>query len=72
MSVTVWYDKAGSDALPWLVRRTDGSVSRARVVTLQGLVRTAFEPAGFTALQPGGPRAVVVCDDVRCEGEVGL
>jgi hypothetical protein len=68
VSCIVWYDKAGSDAHPWLIRRTDGTLSRAKVVTLQGLVRTAFEAAGFADLL-GGPRGVVVCDDVRCDGE---
>jgi hypothetical protein len=71
LSCIVWYDKAGSDAHPWLIRRTDGTMSRAKVVTLQGLVRTAFQAEGHLAL-PLGPRGVIVCDDVRCEGEEAL
>lgn len=69
MPCHVWYSRDGGDERPWLVRRHDGQVTRARVVRLQGLVTTAFARDGFSGLQPGGPRGVVVCDDVRCEDE---
>lgn len=69
MTCFVWYDKTGNDQRPWLVRKHGGEVFRARAVRMQGLVATAFEREGFSALQPGGPRGVVVCDDVRCEDE---
>jgi len=71
MQALVWYDKAGSDERPWLVRQTDGRFVRARIVTLQGLVRTDFNPEGFSGL-PCGPKGVVVCDDVFCQDAEGV
>lgn len=72
MPCYVWYDKSGGEQRPWLVRKHGGETVRARCVRMQGLVVTGFAPAGFMELQPGGPRGVVVCDDVRCEDEEGV
>lgn len=69
MPCHVWYDKAGDDVRPWLVRKHTGETVRAAKVRLGGLVVTAFEPTGFVVLQPGGPRGCVVCDEVTCEEE---
>lgn len=71
--VTVWYDPTDS-ARPWLVKRGDAVTRAAEIEVLDAagdrVAMTATKDEGFHDLQPGGPRGVLVCDDVLALDEV--
>lgn len=67
--VIVWYDRTATDDRVWCVRRGDTTV-RARHVEFPTGATTAFLASGFTELQPGGPRGIIMANSVILTDEV--
>lgn len=70
MSALIWYNKSATDDRVWCVRRGEETVRCLRATFAHG--STAFSPAGFSELQPGGPRGVIQAEGVETIDEVPL
>jgi hypothetical protein len=61
VTALLWYNKAGDDLRPWLVREESGKLRKAARVRFDGQIQTLFYAEG-NLLLPGGPRGVIQCD----------